>query len=91
MSLGKKDIVKNISSKAQISSENGKKILDHFLLLISSKANRHTVKLSNFGSFYFHKSPSRIGRNPLTMQEYVINKRSKLILKTSKNIKNLIN
>ena len=91
MSLGKKDIAKDISSKAQISLADSKKIVDIFIDIVSTKSVNHIVKISNFGSFYFHKSPKRIGRNPKTKKTYVINERSKLSLKASNKIKKLIN
>ena len=64
MSLWKEDIAKDISSKAQISLADSKKIVDIFIDIVSTKSVNHIVKISNFGSFYFHKSPKRIGRNP---------------------------
>ncbi len=91
MSLGKKDIVKDINSKAQIPLLTSKKFLKFFLDIISKNSFKKPVKISNFGTFYYHKSPKRIGRNPMTKKEYPINERAKLSLKPSNNIKNLIN
>tara|TARA_Y100001980_G_C14167294_1_gene43733 strand:- start:58 stop:333 length:276 start_codon:yes stop_codon:yes gene_type:complete len=91
MSLGKRDISKNISSKTQISSKDSLKIVNKFINLICVESERRTVKISNFGTFYTHTSPKRIGRNPKTKEEFVISKRSKLSLKASSSIKNFIN
>ena len=91
MSLGKKDIIKNISIKAQISSKVGNIILNKFLRIISEQSWKSDVKISNFGTFYVHKSPRRIGRNPLTMQRFSIKERSKIAFKSSKKTKNLVN
>tara|TARA_A100001035_G_C27585194_1_gene409403 strand:- start:50 stop:325 length:276 start_codon:yes stop_codon:yes gene_type:complete len=91
MSLGRKDIVKNITSKALISSKISKEVLSKFLDLISSKSQRSVVKFSKFGTFYYHKSPIRVGRNPLTREEYTISKRFKLSFKPSNKVKILIN
>ncbi len=91
MSLGKKDIVKNISSKAQISLESSKLLFDKFVNIICTESKTNHVKISRFGTFYLHESPKRIGRNPLTKKEYVIKKRSKLALKSSQNLRRLIN
>ena len=91
MSLKRKDIVKNIKSKAHISSESGNKLLSHFLKILINKSRNNTVKISNFGTLYTRKTPERIGRNPLTLEEYIINERVKLYFKTSGKIKNLIN
>tara|TARA_A100001388_G_scaffold239332_1_gene194546 strand:- start:304 stop:579 length:276 start_codon:yes stop_codon:yes gene_type:complete len=91
MSLGKKDIVKNITSKALIPNKIGKKFLNSFLNLVTSKSKTQSVKISNFGTFYHHYSPKRKGRNPMTKEEFVINPRHKLSFKPSGKIKILIN
>ena len=71
MGFGKKDIVKNISSKALISLESSSLVLEAFLSFI--KENRaHKIKISKFGTYYLHNSPARIGRNPKTNKEYEI-------------------
>jgi len=91
VSLGKKDIVKNISSKAQISSSLSSNLLESFLKTIIVESNNHSIKISNFGTFYYRKTPKRIGRNPKTKKEFPIGSRLKLTLKVSSKIKNLFN
>ena len=91
MSLGKKDIIKDISAKAHISSKSSHKFLTKLIDLIVSESFLSSVKISKFGTFYMHISPKRIGRNPKTKEEYIIEKRSKLALKVSQNIKDLLN
>ena len=91
MGLGKKDIIKNISSKAQISSLTSKSFLENFLSIISFNSKKRTVKISNFGSFQRFLTPKRIGRNPKTKEEFIISQRSKLSLKPSNKIKTSLN
>ena len=91
MSLGKKDIVKNISTKANISNDNSKKFLDKFLEILSNKVIRHNVKISKFGVFYNRTTPKRIGRNPKTKEEFLIPKRNKFSFSPSNKIKDYIN
>ena len=91
MSLGKRDISKNISTKTQISSEDSIKILTRFIDIICVESQKKQVKISKFGTFYIHHSPERIGRNPKTKEEFLISKRSKLSLKISSNVKNFLN
>lgn len=91
MSLGKKDIVKNISTKAQISSHLSNNILNSFIKNIIDTSKIQPVKISGFGTFYYHISPKRIGRNPLTKEEFVIRERSKLCLKVSNTVKKSLN
>ena len=88
MGLGKKDIVKNISTKTHLSSKDSKKVLDSFINLLIKNKN---IKLSNFGSFTNYVSPERIGRNPATKKEFIISKRNKPSFKPSSKIRKTIN
>ena len=91
MSLGKKDIARNISTKAHISHIESKQILSFFIDIIQRKSKNNSVKISKFGTFFFKKSPERIGRNPQTKEEYKICKRQKLHMRTSSFIKQTLN
>ncbi len=91
MSLGKKDIVKNISTKANISNDNSKKLLNKFLEILLSKGKSHNVKISKFGVFYNHITPKRVGRNPKTKEEFLIPKRNKFSFSPSNKVKDYIN
>ena len=91
MSFGKKDICKNISSKALISRSNSKEFFTNFLNLVTSKSKSRIVKISNFGTFYTKNTPQRLGRNPKTKEEFIISKRSKLFFKPSNKIRSIIN
>ena len=91
MSLGKKDIVKDISSKAHISSSQSNQLLNSFISSIKSNSNKKLVKIPNFGTFYYKKTPSRIGRNPKTKEKFPITARSKLYFLTSSKVRKLFN
>ena len=91
MSLGKKDISKNISTKAHISFEKSEKILNSFLELLKEKTLNNTLKISNFGTFERKIAPQRIGRNPKTKKEFLIKQRLKLNFKSSNSIKSFLN
>tara|TARA_B100000963_G_scaffold239632_1_gene209622 strand:- start:1343 stop:1618 length:276 start_codon:yes stop_codon:yes gene_type:complete len=91
MSLGKKDIAYNISSKAQLPLSTSKSLLESLIGKITASSKKHTVKIPNFGTFYMHTSPQRLGRNPLTKEEFLISKRQKLKFKPSNNTKSLLN
>ena len=90
MGFGKKDIVKNISSKALFSSKTSSLVLEAFLSFIKQNKN-HKIKISKFGTYYLHKSPARIGRNPKTKKEYQIPPRTKLAFKASDKLKKTLN
>ena len=90
MGFGKKDIIKNISSKALISSRSSSLVLDAFLSFIKLN-KRHKIKISKFGTYYSHKSPARIGRNPKTKEEFKIPASEKLAFKASHKVKSILN
>ena len=90
MGFGKKDIVKNISSKALFSSKTSSLVLEAFLSFIKQNKN-HKIKISKFGTYYLHKSPARVGRNPKTKEEYKIPATEKLAFKASNKVKSLLN
>jgi DNA-binding protein HU-beta len=90
MGFGKKDIVKNISSKALISLKSSSLVLEAFLSFIKQN-KRHKIKISKFGTYYLHKSPARIGRNPKTKEEFKIPASEKLVFKASNKVKSILN
>ena len=90
MGFGKKDIVKNISSKALFSSKTSSLVLEAFLSFIKQNKN-HKIKISKFGTYYLHKSPARIGRNPKTKEEFKIPPSEKLTFKASNKVKSILN
>ena len=47
--------------------------------------------MPKFGTFYSHKSPPRIGRNPKTKEEFKIVASEKLAFKVSNKIKSILN
>ena len=90
MGFGKKDIVKNISSKALITSKASSLILEAFLSFIKQN-KKHQIKISKFGTFYLHKSPARVGRNPKTKEEFKIPASKKLAFKASNKVRSILN
>ena len=91
MSFNKSNLVKNITKKSEVSTGEARNILESFLLLVKNKSKLRSVKLSNFGSFYFKKTPKRLGRNPKTNDSYIIPELNKLTFKPSNKIRGKIN
>jgi integration host factor subunit alpha len=91
MSFTKSDIAKNIALKIPISNQSAKQLLDKFIQVVVSASSKSQVKISGFGTFVRKKTPSRIGRNPKTGEEFEISKRTKLNLILSNKIKEKIN
>ena len=91
MSYTKSDIAKNIADKTSLSNQKAKQLLDRFIQVVVSGSKKQQVKMSGFGTFIRKQTPSRIGRNPKTGEEFKISKRTKLNLILSNKIKEKIN
>jgi nucleoid DNA-binding protein len=91
MNHSKKNIIKKIRFKTDISNSEATSIMESFLSLIKSKSKSKTVKITSFGSFSFKKTPKRLGRNPKTKDSYIIPELVKLNFKPSNKIKEKIN
>ena len=91
MSYTKSDIAKNIANKTSISNQKAKQLLDRFIQVVVSGSKKQQVKISGFGTFIRKETPSRIGRNPKTGEEFEVSKRTKLNLILSNKIKEKIN
>jgi len=88
MSLGKKDIVNNISTKALFDSKISPIFFEKFLSIIKTNKN---IKINKFGIFREHETKPRIGRNPLTKEQHPIPKIKKLSFRASNKVKSILN
>ena len=91
MSFTKSDIATNISKKTLISNRLAKQLLDTFIQVVVSSSKKQNIKITGFGTFENKLTPSRVGRNPKTGEEFMIAERTKLRLITSNFIKEKIN
>ena len=92
MSITKKIISKAISDEISRDMKLSGEIFESFLKNIKSNiAKQKTIKLSGFGSFINHNSPKRIGRNPKTLESFIINERRTIKFRVSNKIKKILN
>ena len=78
-------------TKLGISLNDSKALLDKFLFIIKKESKSRKMKLSGFGTFYAHMTPKRIGRNPKTLESYIIKPIRKLNFKASIKTKETLN
>jgi nucleoid DNA-binding protein len=90
MGLGKKDIIKDISSKTHFSYMTSHALFNSFIEYIKSHPTKK-IKISSFGSFSLKTTKPRIGRNPKTMETYPIPKKTRVSFQASKKVKDIIN
>ena len=60
-------------------------------IIIDGLNNSNIVKIHNFGTFKIKRKKSRIGRNPKTKEEVLIQDRNVILFKASKNILKYLN
>lgn len=87
----KLSISKNLKNKLDIPLNDTKVFFEIFLMLIKKESRSKKVKINGFGVFYFHTTPNRIGRNPKTLESYIIRPTKKLIFKASSKTKEILN
>lgn len=84
-------ISKILSKKLNISSNEGHNIVTNFINLIKEKSEIKKIKLKGFGTFNYYRTPKRKGRNPKTLESYIIAPRKKLVFAASNKIKKILN
>ena len=60
-------------------------------IIIEGLQNSDKVKIHNFGTFIVRNKKSRIGRNPKTKKEVMIDERKVISFKASKNVIKYLN
>ena len=90
--ITKDDIAESINRDFGLSKKDClnivKDIIDQIILGLQKN---HIVKIHNFGTFKLKRKKSRIGRNPKTKVEVIINERNVILFKASKKLLNYIN
>ena len=91
----KSDIIRRVSYKANMSTDELKIVLDSFIDVISEMLkepkDRIHLEIRNFGSFDVKPTEKRNNaRNPKSKEQITIPARKKITFKPSKNIKNEI-
>ena len=92
--LKKIDLAKRLSNKTGYSVNFSKKLINDLVEIIVLNIKKENLTLKNIGSFKKKNKNQRIGRNPKTKEEFIINSRksisftssSKLLMKLNKLI-----
>ena len=92
INLTKKDLVNLIYMQLGFSKQISENLIDDFFqTIINNLYKEKILKLSKFGTFIIRQKKSRIGRNPKTKEEKIINERNVVLFKPSKEFKNFVN
>ena len=91
MNITKEQLSKNISVECNIPLEISREFVNNFFLIQKNILLTHNIKINKFGSMYKKITPSRPGRNPKTMDQYLIPEKLRIRFKASNKIKKLLN
>ncbi len=80
-----------MSKELNITILDSSNFLEKFLLEIKKNVYSKDIKISKFGTFYIHKTPRRVGRNPKSKESYIIQPSEKVNFKSSSLIKEILN
>ncbi len=85
------DIVNSLSKKTGFSVNLSKKIVDDFISILIFNIKTGNLNLKNLGSFKIINKNKRMGRNPKTKKEFIIDSRKTISFKLSKQILEKVN
>ena len=87
----KQEIIINLSNKTGFSINFSKKLVNDLLVIFIKKIKSGELNLKNLGSFKLLSKNERLGRNPKTKKEFIINSRKSIKFTTSKKLANFLN
>ena len=89
--LTKIDIVKELSKKTGYSLELSKILINNLLIVLVSAIKKNKLNLKNIGTFRLINKSERIGRNPITKENFVITSRKSISFIASKKLLSVVN
>lgn len=90
--MTKADMVEMIHSNIGLTKKDIAKVVDEVFEMIKDDIlNKKNVKISGFGNFEVKKRGRRIGRNPKTGEEIVIEPRTVVVFRPSQLFKDEMN
>ena len=87
----KNNFIEQLSKKTGFSKNISKKIINDLLKILTQNLLEGKFVLKNLGVFKIIQKKQRIGRNPKTKEEFIINARKSLTFSASKKISNFLN
>ena len=87
----KYDLIEQLSIKTGFSKNISKKLINDLLQILIQNLFNDRLVLKNFGVFKVTQKKRRIGRNPKTKEEFIINARKSITFLASKKLSDLLN
>jgi integration host factor subunit alpha len=87
----KNNFIEQLSKNTCFSKNISKKIINDLLKILTQNLLEGKFVLKNLGVFKIIQKKQRIGRNPKTKEEFIINARKSLTFSASKKISDFLN
>ena len=92
LNLTKKDLINAVYMQIGYSKKISETLIeDFFEIILDNLITNKKVKIAKFGTFILKKKSARIGRNPKTKEETIINERNVITFKASREFKKFVN
>ena len=92
LNLTKKDLINAVYMQIGYSKKISETLIDDFFeIILDNLIMNKKVKIAKFGTFILKKKSARIGRNPKTKEETIINERNVITFKASREFKKFVN
>ena len=92
MSVTKKGLSVALKEELNLSVETSDSLVNEFFYAIKSTLkSQKSLKLSGFGTFEIFKTKERMGRNPKTMENFLVPARSKVRFSPTPKAKYFLN
>ena len=90
--INKMELSKKINQTVGFSKVISENIVkDIFYIIENALKTNDKIKITSFGTFFKKRKNSRIGRNPKTKEEVIINDRNVITFKASKKVLSVLN
>ena len=92
MSVTKKNLSAFLKKELDLSGEVSDALIDQFFLSIKTTLrSKENIKLAGFGAFEVFHTKKRIGRNPKTMESFLIPSKRKVRFSSTPKAKSFLN
>ena len=92
--LTKAEIVRAVQGQVGVTGAQAGVLVDHVFETIKevlTDSDHGEVKITGFGTFHVRRKAARLGRNPRTMEDVVINERNVLRFRCSQLLRGAMN
>ncbi len=89
--MNKPELIAKVAEVSDVTKKQAEEIINAFIDVIMRTMKEDKVVLSGFGTFEVHERSKKIGRNPHTGEEIIIDGSKAPVFKAAKTFKEFIN